>query len=192
MSFEAEPADDPRDHDLELALLTLLFIKWYGTIAKAVHGLTISLLNLGPVPLDDQSVRSAILNARAGAVAVDAATRKAIAKRLAEGASRGLTPYEIAYGTEDFPGIDGLFKTTWKHRPEVVAKTELQKAQLQATVHKFQTLGRGIVTGLLIHDGDYDAYCEARNGTVVAVGAAPDIAHPNCRLSVSPIIDGQA
>jgi hypothetical protein len=179
--------DDPRDHDLELALLTLLFIRWYGTIAKAVHGLTVHMFNLGPVPLDDAAIRHAILNARAGAVAVDATTRKQIAKRIADGASRGLTPYEIAYGTEDFAGIDGLFKETWAHRSEVVAKTELQKAQLQATVHKFQTLGRGIVTGLLIHDGDYDAYCESRNGTVVPVSSAPDIAHPNCRLSVSPI-----
>ena len=184
--------DEVRDHDLELALLTLLFIRWYGTIAKAVHGLTINWLNLGPVPLDDASVRSAILNARAGAVAVDATTRKLIAQRIAEGASMGLTPYEIAYGTEDFPGIDGLFTRTWKHRSLTVAKTELQKAQLQATVHKFQTLGRGIVTALLVNDGDYDSFCAGRDGTVVALNAAPELAHPHCRLVITPIVAGEA
>jgi len=189
---KADEEHDVRDNDLELALLTLIFVKWYGTIAKAVHGLTIRLLDLGPVPLDDAAVRSAILNARAGAVAVDAATRKQIAQRIADGASRGLTPYEIAYGAEDFEGIDSLFTRTWKHRSLTVAKTELQKAQLQATVQKFQTLGRGIVTALLVHDGDYDSFCAGRDGTVVAVNNAPELAHPHCHLTISPIVGGQA
>jgi len=103
---------------------------------------------------------------------------------------RGLTASQIAYGTPEFPGIDGLFEDTWKSRPLTIARTELQKAQLQATVQRFQTLGRGVVTGLLIHDGDHDAACAARDGRIVPVSQSPSLLHPNCRLTVSPVIGG--
>lgn len=182
--------EDERDHDLELALLTALFIKWYGTTLKAIHTITARFFNLGPVPLDDPSVRQIILNAQAAAVAVDATTQKAIAQRIAQGLERGLTARQIAYGTEDFPGIDGLFDETWKNRPLTVARTEIQKAQLEASINRFRKLGNGAVTHLLVTDGDFDAFCENRNGTIVPISNPPSMAHPNCRLAVSPILGG--
>ena len=177
-----------RDDDLELELLTALFIIWYGTVLRSVHTLTVRVLNLGPVPLDDAAVRHIILEARAAAVAVDATTRRLIAQRIADGASMGLTPRQIAYGTDDFPGISGLFRRTWKDRPLTVAKTELQKAQLRATVQRFQTLGRGLLTGWFARDGDFDAYCSGRNGKRYPPNSPPDLAHPHCRLTLTPIL----
>jgi len=180
-----------RDDDLELALLTAIFVLWYGATLRAVHTLVLRVLNLSTVPLDDPSVRQIVLSARAAAVAVDATTRRMVAERIHDGLMRGLTASQIAYGTPEFPGIDGLFDETWKSRPLTIARTELQKAQLQATAQRFQTLGRGVVTGLLAHDGDHDAACAARDGRIYPVSQPPSLLHPNCRLVVSPVIGGQ-
>lgn len=183
-----ETKEDERDHDLELALLTALMIKWYGTMLKAMHTITIRFFNLGPIPLDDPAVRQMVLKARAAAVAVDATTQRLIAKRIADGLERGLTAREIAFGADDFVGLDDLFDQTWKNRPLTIAQTELQKAQVSASVNRFRQLGRGVVTHLLISDGDYDQPCADRNGRIVPIGQEPSLNHPNCRLSVSPII----
>lgn len=177
-----------RDDDLERALLILLFIKWYGTVLRAVHQVASAVLGLGAQPLDTAAITQQVLKAQASAVAVDAATQKLIAERIAEGLRQGLTSREIAYGTQDFPGIDGLFDETWKNRPLTVAKTELQKAQLEATKQRFTTLARGRMAGWLAADGDYDAYCASRDGQVFPVNSPPELAHPNCRLVLSPIL----
>jgi hypothetical protein len=179
-----------RDDDLELALITAIFVLWYGTTLRAVHTLALRVLNLGTVPLDDPSVRQIVMAGRAAAVAVDATTRRLIAERIAAGLEQGLTVSQIAYGTPEFPGITGLFEDTWKSRPLTIARTELQKAQLLATANRFQTIGRGVVTGLLAHDGDHDAACAARDGRIYPVSQPPDLLHPNCRLVVSPVIGG--
>ncbi len=181
-----------RDDDLERALLIAIFVLWYGTVQRAVHTLVLHVLNLSPVPLDDPSVRQMVLAGQAAAVAVDATTRRMIAQRIAIGLEQGLNARQIAHGTSDFPGIDGLFEDTWASRSDTIAKTELQKAQLQATVNRFRTVGRGVVTGLLAHDGDYDAGCAARDGRIYPVGQPPDLLHPHCRLTVSPIVFGQS
>ena len=177
-----------RDDDLERALLILLFIKWYGTVLRAVHQVSTAVLGLGPIAVDTAAIAQQVLNAQAAAVAVDAATQKLIAERIAEGLRMGLTTREIAYGTKDFPGIDGLFEETWKNRPLTVAKTELQKAQLEATKQRFQTLGRGRVSGWLARDGDFDEYCAGRDGVVFPLNNPPSLAHPHCRLTLSPIL----
>jgi hypothetical protein len=111
-----EDIHDVWDADYERDALLAIFILWYGTMLKAVHMLTLTVLNLAPVPLDDPAVARMVLQARGAAITVDATTRRLIAKRIADGASQGLTPSQIAYGTEDFEGIDGLFETTWKNR----------------------------------------------------------------------------
>jgi hypothetical protein len=177
-----------RDDDLELELLTAAFILWYGTMLKTVHTLALTILGLDPVPLDDPAVKQIVLKARAAAVAVDATSKKLIAERIADGASRGLNPRQIAYGTPEFPGISGLFDRTWKHRPLTVAKTELQKAQLEATVQRWQSLAPGRIVGWLARDGDYDAACAARNGRTYPANDPPQLLHPHCRLNLTPII----
>ena len=178
-----------RNDDLEQELLIAAFVLWYGAILKAVHEVTITFLGIGPIPLSDPSVAQMVLKARAAAVAVDNTTRKQIARTIAEGAQMGLSPAQIATGTDDFPGISGLFDVTWKGRPEMVARTELQKAQLAATVQQWGHLARGRIAGWLANDGDYDAQCAARDGRVYPAGNPPDLLHPNCRLTISPILN---
>jgi len=178
------------DHDLELELLASLFIIWYGTILKAVHTLTVHVLNLSPVPLDDPAIKRMVLQAHASAVHVDEATQKAIAERIAQGAAMGLTPHQIAYGTPKFAGIEGLFEQTWAGRPAMVARTELQKAQLAATVDRFRQLGRGRITHVEAHDGVQHAECADRDGRIYPISNPPSLAHPNCTLTLSPVFGG--
>jgi hypothetical protein len=187
---ENETLNGVWDTNYEQDALIALFILWYGAMLKAIHTITLTMLNLGPVPLDDPAVKRMILQAQASAVVVDAQTRKLIAKRIADGTSRGLTYKEIAYGTADFEGIDGLFDVTWKSRAETVARTELQRAQLRATVDRFRQLGRGAIIGVRASDGDYDAACAARDGRVYPIGSEPDLLHPNCQLTLDPVYHG--
>jgi hypothetical protein len=183
-----EDIHDVWDADYERDALLAIFILWYGTMLKAVHMLTLTVLNLAPVPLDDPAVARMVLQARGAAITVDATTRRLIAKRIADGASQGLTPSQIAYGTEDFEGIDGLFETTWKNRSRTVAETELRRAQLRATVDRYRQLGKGRINAVLAHDGDYDSACAARDGRIYPIGGEPDLLHPHCNLSLSPIL----
>jgi hypothetical protein len=187
-----EQIDHVWDEDLELELLMAMLVLWYGTVLKAVHTLVIQVLQLGPVPLDDPAVKRAILEARAAAVQIDATTKKAIAQRLADGASLGLTPQQIAYGTPDFAGIAGLFEATWNGRAATIARTELQKAQLAATVDRFRHLGRGVVDRVRAHDGDFDSACASRNGRTYPIANPPQLLHPGCRLTLSPVFTGEA
>lgn len=184
-------AEAPRDDDLEKDALLAIFILWYGAMWKAVHKVTLTVLKMPYAPIEPSALKQAVLAAQAEAAVVDATTKRLIVQRIANGIDRGLTPYQIAYGTNDFPGIDGLFEQTWKNRPLTVARTVLQKAQLQASIERYRTLGRGRVSHLLVHDGDYDDYCATRNGTTVPIGTALDLAHPNCRLFVTPVFIGQ-
>lgn len=177
-----------RDHDLELAALTLIYVKWYGIMLRAVHGLAVHILNLGPIPLDNAAIHQSLLTASASATVVEAATRKAVAMRIAEGLRLGLTREQIIRGDgADYPGLNGLFGQTWGNRNLTIAKTELQKAALDSTVGRFQTLARGRLEGWAVSDGDYDTQCAERDGTVVSANNPPALLHPNCRLTISPI-----
>lgn len=170
----------------EVDSLTNIFVKRYGGMLAHVHGLLTRALNQGEEPLQSVSIRRAVLQARARAVRVDATTQFAIAAMLAEGTRRGLSREQIANGTEDFPGIQGLFTQTWRNRARTIAETELQNAALTASVEQFQQHPE--IVAMLAHDGDYDAQCAARNGREYPMNNPPQLLHPNCRLTVTPVI----
>lgn len=172
--------------DVEVTALTNLFVKRYGRMLSSVHGLLTKALNRGDEPLRDHSIRHIVLEARARAVRVDATTQFAIAAMLAEGTRRGLSREQIANGTDDFPGVAGLFGRTWANRPRTITETELQNAALRASVEQFQSSPE--VVAMLAHDGDYDAQCAARNGREYPLNNPPNLLHPNCRLTVTPVV----
>lgn len=176
-----------RDHDLELALLTLIYVKWFGTILRAVHGLTAQAVGVS-MPLDQSAIQRSVLNAKARATIVEQATRTQVARRIGEGLRLGLSREEIIRGTDDFPGLNGLYGQTWRNRPMTIARTELQEATLESTIDRAQALARGRLSGWLISDGDYDAQCAERDGRIAPVNNPPGLLHPNCRLTLSPVI----
>lgn len=184
--------DDVWDADAERQRLVELFAQRYVAMLRTMHGLVGRALNLGPdeFRLDDSSVRRAILEAGARAVVVDTQTQKAIAAMLAEGQIRGLSTWEIANGTADFLGIEGLFKQTWKSRGETVARTELATAQRAASVNRYRE--SGLVQSVEVRDGgtnDSDAFCNGRDGQTYPLSNAPTLAHPNCTIVLVPVVN---
>lgn len=178
------------DADAERAALVRIFAKRYVAMLKAIHAITARALNLGPdeFRLDDPSVRRAILEAGARAVRVSETTQKAIAAMIAEGHARGLSNWEIANGTEDFPGIEQLFNVTWAGRGELIARNELAVAQRAASLNRFRTTG--MVQSVRVRDGSLTSppgdVCLARNGRVYPLNQAPDLAHIGCTMVLVP------
>lgn len=171
--------------EAERLALEDLYIKRYGGMLRAVHGLVTRALNRGDLVLDNVSMRHFLLEARARAVAVDASTQFAIAAMIAEGKRLGLSKWEIANGTADgtYKGIEGLFQETWKNRGLTVARTELSYAQLRASQDRFHAVG---ITEVIAHDGDFDAQCSERDGRTYPINNTPSLLHPNCRLTIEP------
>jgi hypothetical protein len=176
------------DTDLERQQLDNLMFKRYGGMLRSVHGLVTRAFNRQQLPLDDVAMRHILLEARARTVVVEAQTQFAISAVLAEGTRLGLTRHEIAYGTADgsFRGIEGLFGQTWASRPETIARTELQQAMLRANVDRFRATGE--VEALIAHDGDLDQVCAARDGKRFELSNPPQLGHPRCTLTISPIL----
>ena len=143
--------------------------------------------------LDDEATRMILAEAAERVVLIDAATRDAIREQLREGQRRGYSTYQLAYGVpdEDYRGIDGLFRTTWKSRAETVSRTELAHAQVVASLDRYEATGM-VSRVQLVENADTDEPCARRNGKVVPLSSKPGLLHPNCRLGIIPIVDEEA
>ena len=176
------------DDDQERKLLTQLMVLMYLSMLTTVQKMATLVLRLQLIDLsvDSSAVRRFVLEAGARAVMVDATTQKMIAQTIARGQMLGLSNWEIANGSRDgsFGGIEGLFSETWKGRAEMVVRTELQKAMLEASVDRFRS--SGVVRWVRATDGDYDPACAARNGRIYPIGNPPQLLHPRCRLQITP------
>ena len=184
-------ADDVYNSDHEQQLLALLLWARYRAMLGAVHELVRVSFGLDPntFRVDDVATRRLLLEAATRVVRIDETTRQAITQRLAEGQMMGLSPYELAHGTADWPGIEGLFEETWNGRAQTVARTELTNAQIVATENRY--LATGLVDRVRIYDGDYDEACASRNGRVVPITDQPRPLHPNCTMNLSPVLRGE-
>jgi hypothetical protein len=143
--------------------------------------------------LDDAATRTILAEAAERVVLITAATRDALREQLREGQRRGYSAFQIATGVpaEDYRGVDGLFRTTWRGRAETVARTELAHAQNVASLDRYAATGLVDEVELVEHD-DTDAPCAARNGTVVALSERPGLLHPNCQLGLIPRVRADA
>lgn len=141
--------------------------------------------------LDDVATRLLLAEAGRNIVRIDETTRQAVMDRIAEGQSLGLSDWEIAHGSpkNDYAGIDGLFKTTWAGRAQTVARTELTEAQLASARERYLAAGVG---RMQIVDGTSDTACASRNGTVVSSAQRVRTLHPNCSVSVIPLLEDAA
>jgi len=73
-------------------------------------------------------------------------------------------------------------------RGRVVARTELGTSQNAAALTSYR--GSGVVVGVRVHDGDYDAACSAMNGRTFTLDQAPaGLQHPNCTRALGPLTD---
>lgn len=175
------------DQDDEQQRLGEIMDAAYGRVIRAVHQVVAeSFPNAENFRLDDSATRRLLHEAASRVVRIDETTRQAIATMLQRGQEMGLSAWEIANGTDEFPGIEGLFRETWRGRAETVARTELQHAQNRAAVDRYQATG--LVDRVELVDGDEDQVCAARNGKVVPLEQVPGLAHPRCTLLCIPIL----
>jgi hypothetical protein len=148
---EMDPLDGLYDQEDERGRLLRLFAGRYASMLRAVNDLLERSVGVpaGTFRLDDPAVRHFILTqAVTRVVRIDDTTQTALRAAIAAGQELGLSSWEIANGTADgsFPGIEGLFAETWRSRHVTVARTELQYAQLAASIDRFRA--SGIVAGV--------------------------------------------
>lgn len=182
---------DSRDEQERLA--AIMEVR-YRRMLKAVHEAIRAAFGLAAdrYRLTDSAVNLILVNAAQRVVRIDETTRQAIAEQLRIGQELGLSTWEIANGNPkiDYAGIEGLFKETWHGRAEMVARTELQHAQVTASTNRYRATG--LVDEVRLVDGDEDEPCASRNGTIVPLDQVPGLAHPNCTLGVIPILRDDA
>jgi hypothetical protein len=186
--------DEPHQHyDAAQEQPRLLGIlgRAYARMLRAVNALVAAhfSIDLSNFRVDDNTTRRLLQHAAARVVRIDQTTRNAIAQTLQTGQARGYSNWQLAHGVpaDGFLGIDGLFKETWKNRPDAVARTELQEAQVASAVERYTATG--LVDRLTIIDGcQWDAPCCARNGSTVSIANPPELNHPNCTLVVVPVL----
>jgi len=78
---------------------------------------------------------------------------------------------------------------SYPSRAEMIAQTELGYAHARGVLLVAEK--SGLADRVHVHDGDGDAACAARNGTVVSLEDARGIGllHPHCRLRLLPVVE---
>jgi hypothetical protein len=188
-------ADDVFDAAAEAELLERILAAYYSAVLAAVHQVVqasfVDVPGFDPerFVLEDSATVRLLGQAGTQIVRITETTRQAIASQLQVGAQRGYNTWQIAHGvpSEDYGGINGLFRETWAGRAEMVARTELQNAQRLAAIDRYNATG--LVDEVELIDGDdWDLICADRNGKVVPLSQAPSLAHPRCTLVLVPVV----
>lgn len=176
----------------QAALARVLLPRWERTLL-VVHRLVQTAFPELPEQrfrLDDAATRSLLAKAAARVVMIDEHTRTELRRVLQLGQQRGYSDQQIADGVpaEDYGGVKGLYLETWKSRATTIARTELSMAQVEASLDRYAATGL-VKRVQLVEHTDTDEECSERNGKVVPITTRPTLNHPNCRLSVIPVVD---
>lgn len=191
LKADEPPATPHYDAGDEQSRLQQILERFYQLMLRAVNLLVAGHFNLDPdeFVVDDAATRQVLQTAASRVVRIDETTRQAIAASLQTGQERGYSNWQLAYGVpaDNFPGINGLFRETWKNRALTVARTELGVAQRTSALQRY--LATGLVDQVQIIDGClWDAVCCERDGKIVPIEQAPTLAHPNCQLTLVPVL----
>ena len=183
--------DDIYDSETEMRQLFDILGPRYVAMLVAVHNSLQRLLpnvNILRYRVSDADVAYMLTQAAQQVTQIDETTRQAIREQLVVGAANGLSTYEIANGVPDagYRGIQGLYMDTWPGRPAMIARTELQHAQNEASLNRYQRSGVEMVQ--IIDGDDWDLPCANRNGTIVPITERPQLNHPNCTMVVVPVL----
>ncbi len=175
------------------ALAAVLFPR-YERMLVVMHQMVVSAFpELSPdeFRLDDAATRKLLAKAGERVMLIDGATRRALQEVLRLGQARGYSDRQIADGvpSEGYGGVEGLYLNTWKSRATTIARTELSTAMVEASLDRYQATGLVTKVELVEHTGT-DEPCAERNGKVVPIASHPQLEHPNCRLSVIPVVEG--
>jgi hypothetical protein len=188
--------DDLYDPEEEQGFLARVLMPRYLRMLEAVHELLQSVfpfLGAEEFRLDDEATRKQLALAAEQVVRIDLSTRDQLRDVLKVGQERGYSDHEIANGVpaDGYGGIRGLYLETWRGRAETISRTELAIAQNAAAVSRYEATG--LVSRVqIVENEDTDEPCASRNGKVVPLSSNPGLLHPNCRMSLIPLVDDQA
>lgn len=145
-----------------------------------VRGLVVAELGFD-FEIDDALTREYLRAAGANITGITQTTREAVRAALIEGQAAG----------EGIPQLSARIRELsafGRSRAVTVARTELGHAANTAALANYRA--SGVVVGVRVFDGDYDAVCQAMNGRVYALGQEPaTLQHPRCRRAFAPIVD---
>ena len=183
--------DELYDSDEERERLARILEDRYLAMLEAVNTALVRLYGLDAdrFVVTDAAANQVLVEAARQVVRIDETTRQAIVEQLRVGQALGLSTWEIANGRADigYRGIEGLYTETWKGRAETIARTELQHANAVSALNRYQA--SGMVDMVQIIDGDeWDAECAARNGRIVPLSERPPLLHPNCTMTLVPVL----
>jgi HK97 family phage portal protein len=131
--------------------------------------------------LDDPATRAYLESAGGNIRGITSTTRAAVQDALIEGQAAGEGIESLARRLAGLPAFD-------RPRARVVARTELGTAQGLAALESYR--GSGVVAGVRVLDGDYDAACQAMNGRTFPLDRPPAVLeHPNCTRALAPVTD---
>jgi hypothetical protein len=184
---------DLYDPEEEQGFLARVLMPRYLRMLEAVHQLLQSVfptLTADDFRLDDEATRKQLALAAEQVMKIDQSTRDQLRDVLREGQERGYSDHEITNGVpaDGYGGLRGLYLDTWRGRAEMIARTELSNAMVNASLDRYAATG--LVTHVRLHENeDTDEPCASRNGKVVPLSSNPGLLHPNCRLGIEPLVD---
>jgi HK97 family phage portal protein len=131
--------------------------------------------------LDDPATRAYLRSCGANIRGITDTTRAQVQAALAEGQAAGEGIPQLAARLSALPTFGAA-------RATLVARTELGLSSWEASLSSYGA--SGVVLGIRILDGDYDAACAARDGTVLTLAqaaSAPRLLHPACTAAPVPL-----
>lgn len=122
--------------------------------------------------------------------AVNDTTRDDLRRTITKGSDAGYTIEQIARGVpaDGYGGIKGVMAEAKDSRARMIARTETATALNDSTVQAYHA--SGVVSHVLVVDGDDDEPCAEANGATWTLehAASNPIAHPHCTRGFSPVI----
>lgn len=131
--------------------------------------------------LDDSATREYLRSAGGNIQGITQTTRGAVQAALSAGQAAGEGVDQLAARLLALPEFG-------PKRARTIARTEVAHASNEAALTNYRS--SGVVVGIRVFDGDYDAVCAAMNGRVFTLTQTPaTLEHPNCRRAFAPIVD---
>jgi HK97 family phage portal protein len=164
----------------EATLLGETLLPLQGELLSGVSRLVVAELGI-LFDLDDAATRAYLRDAGSNIGGITDTTRSAVRAALIEGQQAGEGIAQLAARLEQLPAFN-------RARAITVSRTELGHATNTAALANYRA--SGVVVGVRVFDGDYDAACAAMNGRTFTLGQEPPtLQHPRCLRAFAPIVD---
>ena len=164
----------------EAVLLGETLLPLQSALLSDVHRLVVAEIGID-FQLDDSATREYLRSAGINITGITDTTRSAVQAELTAGQMAGESIDMLAARLQRMSEFG-------EPRSITVARTELGHSQNTAALATYHA--SGLVVGVRVFDGDYDATCQAMHGRVFVLGQEPaTLEHPRCRRAFAPIVD---